>query len=138
MRTPQQRRFVLDASAAVALLADAGPAGAWVESTVQDGALAAPEPMPFEAANILRRQAASGLLDATAATLAHADLVSLPIDFFPYAVVAERAWQLRENFTLHDASYVALAELTEAALVTSTVGSAAPPEPPARCSPTSK
>ena len=118
MSRSEPTRYILDASAAVALLADAGPAGQWVESTVQDGALAAPDLMPFEVANILRRQSASGFLDVSAATLAHADLVSLPIDFFPYAVLAERAWQLRANFTIYDASYVALAELAEAALVT--------------------
>jgi predicted nucleic acid-binding protein len=116
--TSEPNRYVLDASAAVALLADAGPAGQWVESTVKDGALVAPDLMPFEAANILRRQAALGLLDVSAATLAHADLVSLAIDFFPYAVLAERAWQLRADFTIYDASYVALAELAEAALIT--------------------
>ena len=118
MSSSEPSRYVLDASAAVALLADAGPAGQWVESTLQDGALAAHDLMPFEAANILRRQAAAGFLDGSAATLAHADLVSLPIDFFPYAVLAERAWQLRANYTIYDASYVALAELTQAALVT--------------------
>ena len=118
MSKSEPDRYVLDASAAVALLADAGAAGQWVESTLRDRALIAPNLMPFEAANILRRQTASGLLDVSAATLAHADLVSLPIDFFPYAVVAERAWQLRANFTVYDASYVALAELAEAAVVT--------------------
>lgn len=118
MTEPEPDRYVLDASAAVAMLADAGPGGQWVESTVQDRPLLAPHLMLFEAANILRRQAASGFIDVSAATLAHADLVSLPIDLFPYAVVAERAWQLCANLTVYDASYVALAELAEAALIT--------------------
>jgi len=111
-------RFVLDASAAVALLADAGPAGDWVEAAVAGARLSAPELMPFEAANILRRHALAGILDATAAGLAHADLVDLPVDLFPYRGLDERAWELRENVTVYDAAYVALAEVLAVPLVT--------------------
>lgn len=115
---PAPRQVVLDASAAVALLADAGPAGQWIEATVRDAHLLAPDLMPFEASNILRRHALARILDASAATLAHADLVALPITFYPYVALAERAWELRANLTAYDASYVALAELTSAPLVT--------------------
>jgi predicted nucleic acid-binding protein len=111
-------RFVLDASAAVALLADAGPTGQWVEATIRGATLLAPELMPFEVSNILRRHALAGVLDASAATLAHADLVALPVDLYPYAALAERAWELRANIAAYDASYVALAELAAAPLVT--------------------
>jgi predicted nucleic acid-binding protein len=111
-------RIVLAAAAAVALLADAGPAGQWVEATVRGATLLAPDLMPFEVSDILRRHALGGVLDASAATLAHTDLVALPIDFYPYAGLAERAWELRANVTAYDASYVALAELVAAPLVT--------------------
>lgn len=109
---------VTDASATVAVLADAGPAGAWAADRVAGARLAAPELMPYEASNILRRHALAGILDATAATLAHRDLLSLAIDLYPYAAVAERAWSLRENLTAYDAAYVALAELLEVPLLT--------------------
>jgi predicted nucleic acid-binding protein len=112
------RQIVLDASAAVALLADSGPAGQWVEATVRGTRLLAPDLMPFEASNILRRHALAGILDASAATLAHTDLVALPVDLYPYVGLTERVWELRANFTVYDASYVALAELTTAPLVT--------------------
>ncbi|GIF66465.1 ribonuclease VapC9 [Asanoa ishikariensis] len=118
MTTPSQGRLVLDASAAVALLADGGPAGEWVAETVTGSRLAAPELMPFEAANILRRHALAGLLDNTAAALAHADLVDLPVDLFSYRGLDERVWELRANLTVYDAAYVALAELLSAPLVT--------------------
>lgn len=36
----------------------------------------------------------------------------------PYLVAAERAWELRQNLTAYDASYVALAELLAVPLVT--------------------
>lgn len=118
MTAPNTAHLVLDASAAVALLADAGPAGQWVETTIAGMSLLAPELLPFEVGNILRRQALAGVLDASAATLAHADLVALPIHLYPYAAVADRAWELRANMTTYDASYVALAELLTVPLVT--------------------
>ncbi len=111
MRVSSAERFVVDASAVVALLTDAGPAGEWAAVHVAGASLAAPDLMPYEAANILRRQVLSGTLDATAATLAHGDLTAMPVDLCPYAALAERAWILRANLTIYDAAYVALAEL---------------------------
>ncbi|HET6534361.1 MAG TPA: type II toxin-antitoxin system VapC family toxin [Actinoplanes sp.] len=110
--------MVLDASAAVALLADAGHAGQWVAATIKDAILYAPELMPFEVSNILRRQTLAGLLDSSEATLAHSDLIALPVDLHPYVGLADRVWQLRKNLTVYDASYVALAELLGTALIT--------------------
>jgi predicted nucleic acid-binding protein len=68
MTTATPARVVIDSSAVVALLADAGPAGRWVETTVAGAGLLAPELLPFEVANILRHHALAGILDATAAT----------------------------------------------------------------------
>jgi len=44
---------------------------------------------------------------------AYRDLSDLPISFHPYRATAERVWKLRDNLTVYDASYVALAELLE-------------------------
>ncbi|MGH3728712.1 MAG: type II toxin-antitoxin system VapC family toxin, partial [Micromonosporaceae bacterium] len=109
---------MLDASAAVALLADEGEAGTWAEGAVKGMVLFAPDLMPFEVSNILRRHTVTGALDQTAAALAHADLTTLRVDLFPYVALADRVWELRHNLTAYDASYVALAELLEARLVT--------------------
>lgn len=117
-RKPTGGHFVIDASAVVALLTDAGPAGEWVTATVAGTVLSAPELMPYEAGNVLRRQAAAGRLDPSTATLAHWDLISLDIEFYPYLAAAWRAWELRQNLTTYDAAYVALAELLGAALIT--------------------
>jgi hypothetical protein len=65
--------------------ADAGPAGQWVVDAVDGESLFAPEVMPFEVGNILRRQVQAGILDASGATLAHADLVALTVQLYPYA-----------------------------------------------------
>jgi predicted nucleic acid-binding protein len=74
--------------------------------------------MMFEAANLLRRLILRGERDAASASRAHADLLGLPVERYPYDFVARRAWQLRDNLTMFDASYVALAEMLDAPLVT--------------------
>lgn len=109
---------VLDSSAIVALLIDAGPAGEWVAATAKGAFLAAPALALFEAANVLRRQQIAGRLERIEATLAHRDLLTLPLQLWPYTALAARAWELRETLTAYDATYVALAELLDARLVT--------------------
>lgn len=109
---------VVDASALVAALTDAGPAGAWVAETIADRHLVAPDLAPVETANVLRRLEHAGHLTTVEASLAHADLLALPVELWPYAILGPRAWQLRRSFTAYDAMYVALAELVDAPLVT--------------------
>jgi len=108
---------VVDASVVVAALIDAGPAGAWAESTLMSGSLAAPHLMPVEVANVLRRSALAGDVSA-AASLAHDDLVSLRVELFPYSSCASRVWELRSTVTAYDAWYVAVAEILGANLAT--------------------
>jgi len=121
----------MDASAVVAMLADAGSAGEWATSHATGAQLAAPDLMPYEAGNILRRHVLAGILDVSAATLAHSDLTALPIDLCSYTLLAERAWALRDSLTIYDAAYVALAELLGVPLVTLDVRLARTPS--ARC-----
>jgi predicted nucleic acid-binding protein len=109
---------VVDASAVVAALVDGGPDGRWAATELARETLAAPHLMPVEAANILRRAVIVGDLSIDVASLAHADLVQLPVELFPYEPQAERVWELRDNLTAYDAWYVALAELLDASLVT--------------------
>lgn len=118
MTAAPSRPIVVDASAVVAMLSDDGPAGQWAAAQATGARLAAPALMPFEAGNILRRQVLAGVQDASAASLAHADLLALPVALCPYAALAERAWALRANLTIYDAAYVALAELLGTRLVT--------------------
>src|SRR5581483_6742011 len=80
--------------------------------------LAAPHLMPVEAANILRRAALAGDLSDDIASLAHADLVALPAELFPYEPFATRIWELRGAVTAYDAWYVALAESLAVPLAT--------------------
>lgn len=72
----------------------------------------------LETANILRRQQLAGRLDTIQASNAHDALLALPLQLWPYTVLARRSWQLRSTLTIYDASYVALAERLGAAVVT--------------------
>jgi predicted nucleic acid-binding protein len=109
---------VVDASVVVAALVDGGATGRWAEDELLGDHLAAPHLLPFEVSNILRRAALAGELSSEAATLAQAELHTLPMDLFPWWPLASRAWELRQNLTAYDAGYVALAELLEAELAT--------------------
>jgi predicted nucleic acid-binding protein len=111
-------RVVCDASALVALLLDSGPDGRWVTEALTAAELAAPSLVAFEAANIISRHELAGLIGTDQAVQAHADLLDLTIEHWPYEVLAARAWELRPNLSSYDASYVALAELIRATLVT--------------------
>lgn len=110
--------LVVDGSLVVAALIDAGREGTWADGLLGSDALAAPHLMPVEVANILRRAVASGELTADAASMAHADLLALRIDLFPYGPFSSRVWELRDNVTCYDAWYVALAEALDAPLAT--------------------
>ena len=110
--------IVVDSSVVVAALIDRGSVGEWAEEVLMSGPLAAPHLMPVEAANILRRSASAGDISIDVASLAHQDLMSLPIELFPYSLCASRVWELRSNVTAYDAWYVALAETIGAKLAT--------------------
>ena len=110
--------IVVDSSVVVAALIDRGSVGKWAEGVLMSGRLSAPHLMPVEAANILRRSASAGDISIDVASLAHQDLMSLPIELFPYSLCASRVWELRSNVTAYDAWYVALAETIGAKLAT--------------------
>lgn len=109
---------VVDASAVVAALIGGGDDGAWAESELARDDLAAPHHMPVEVANILRRASLAGHVSGDAASMAHQDLLDIPVVLFPYEASADRAWELRTNLSMYDAWYVALAERIGAELVT--------------------
>lgn len=113
---------VVDSSVVVVALLGDGPLGQWAESLLVSGPLAAPHLMLVEAANVLRRSALAVEISADVASLAHADLVSLPVELFPYTVYADRVWELRAIITAFDAWYDALAETLSARLATLDIG----------------
>jgi predicted nucleic acid-binding protein len=86
---------VVDASVVVAGLASSDATGKWAESVLAGEPLAAPHLMPVEVASILHRAELAGEISADAASLAHADLRRLRVEYFPYDPFAERVWELR-------------------------------------------
>jgi len=109
---------VCDASAIVALLLDSGPGGRWAAAKLSGATLLAPSLLRFEAANIIRRQEMAKFVSPDQTAQAHADLLDLAIEEWPYELVGRRVWELRRNLSAYDASYVAVAEATQAPLVT--------------------
>lgn len=108
-----------DSSILVAVLVDGGPAGQWATGVLEGaGELMAPHLAMFEAANILRRHQLAQLISGDQAAQAHADLLDLPLQLWPYELLAARSWRLRDNMTIYDAAYVALAEMTATPLAT--------------------
>lgn len=109
---------VVDASVLVAALVDSGAEGTWSEETVVEGSLIAPELALVEASNVLRRLEQSREISHVEASFAHASLLRLELDLFPFAPFADRVWELRGNLTCYDAWYVAMAEAFECPLAT--------------------
>lgn len=110
--------LVVDASLVATAVADDGPDGEHARSRLRDERLAAPELIDLEVASILRRQLRAGAIAERRADLALADLAALPFRRVSHRPLLSRCWQLRENLTIYDAAYVALAEAMPADLLT--------------------
>jgi predicted nucleic acid-binding protein len=123
--------IVVDASVLAPALADDGSDGDRARSRLLGEALTAPELIDLETVSALRGRLRSRALDAERADLALADLAALPIRRAAHGPLLARCWQLRDNLTTYDASYVALAELLDLPLITADARLANAPGP--RC-----
>jgi predicted nucleic acid-binding protein len=110
--------LVVDAGVLAPALADDGDDGDRARSRLRGESLAAPELVDLETTSVIRRLVLAGRLDHRRAQLALADLLELPVRRAPHRPLLTRCWELRENLTVYDAAYVALAELLGAVLVT--------------------
>ena len=110
--------IVTDASVVITALVDETQAGYTARARLVDERLRAPELLDLEVASALRRRAAAGALTLELAKEAIRDLQRLPIERISHRQLLNRCWELRENVTIYDASYVALAETLGAVLVT--------------------
>lgn len=67
---------------------------------------------------MLRRLTQAGHLDPRRANLALSDLLDLPMRRVSHRPLLERCWRLRDNLTMYDAAFVAVAEALELPLLT--------------------
>ena len=112
--------IVLDASAAVEWLlqsekAAAIEARAFAKATSQRHA---PHLLDIEVTQALRRLVAAKVVSATRARQALDDLADLPMTRYPHDWLLDRIWELKQNLTAYDATYVALAEALDVPLIT--------------------
>ena len=106
--------IVVDASAAVSALLNAGPA----RRALAEDRLHVPHLIDSEVANALRRGVAASRIEPGAAWTALDRWRRLGMSRYAVSHLLERVWELRENLSAFDASYVALAESLDCALLT--------------------
>lgn len=80
--------------------------------------LHAPHVIDYEFGNALRGLLLGKKIGLSDARSSRADFADLPIRRYPGTVTADRAWELRDNFTTYDAAYIALAEQLGCPLLT--------------------
>ncbi|MHB8589191.1 MAG: type II toxin-antitoxin system VapC family toxin [Candidatus Dormibacteraceae bacterium] len=106
--------IVVDASAAVAALLNAGPA----RRALASDQLHAPHLVDSEVASVLRRQVSIAQLAPDDAWKALDTWRHLGLTRYAVIGMIDRVWQLRDNLTAYDATYVALAEQLGCGLLT--------------------
>jgi predicted nucleic acid-binding protein len=110
--------LVVDAGVVVTALADDGPDGDLCRRRLVGHALAAPHLMDLEVGSVLRRLVRNGDIPEHRARLALTDLADLPVERASSLPLLPRCWELRDNLTIYDAAYVALAEILGITLLT--------------------
>ena len=111
--------MVLDSSACLDLLLATAP-GLELRGLVLDPApaLLAPALLWVEVGRVLRAKVRDGAVSRSRAEAALADLIDLGIEETHVEPLLIRAWQLRDNVTIDDGVFVALAEATARPLLT--------------------
>lgn len=100
------------------MLADDDSTGRQARNRARGEDLAAPHLVDLEVASVLRRSVLRGDLAVQRARQALQYLTDLQLERVAHLSLLPRVWELRDNFTVYDACYVALAELFRAPLIT--------------------
>ena len=110
--------IVVDASVLVTALADDSGQGAAVRHRLEAERLGAPELIDLEVVSVFRRLWAGQKLGPERAAQAIEDLAALRLERMSHRLLLARCWGLRDNLSVYDAAYVALAEILETTLLT--------------------
>lgn len=110
--------IVVDASVVAPALGDDGEDGDLARARLRGETLIAPELIDLETASVFRRQVLAGRMPPRRARLGLADLLDLPMRRVSHRPLLHRCWQLRDNLSIYDAAYVALAETLGLSLLT--------------------
>lgn len=108
---------VVDASALAEVVLRTERA-AVVEELIEDESLVAPDLIGAEVLSVIRRALLQGLVDRAAAERAVENLVGAPVRRMTTGPLVAPMWSLHANVTPYDASYVVLARMLDAPLVT--------------------
>jgi predicted nucleic acid-binding protein len=111
------------------IVVDASVLGHWLLTTRQPplllveqftggAAMSAPHLIDAEVGHLLRRHTLAGTVSAARARIALEDYLTLSILRYAHTALLSRAFELRDNATIYDALYLALAEVLEAPLLT--------------------
>ncbi len=111
---------MLDASAAVAVLLNLGPAAGNIRlrTSLPGENLHVPHLFDVEVLHVLRRHSLRGTLSRQRESAAMAGLHDMRLSRYSHTVFIDRIWELKNTLSAYDAAYVALAETLSAPLVT--------------------
>lgn len=112
--------IVIDASAEVAVLLNVGPEVEDIRNRIArpGETLHVPHLFDVEVLHALRGLSLRGTVSPERSRLALSRLSDTQFTRYPHTTLMGRIWELRENLTAYDATYVALAEALDAPLVT--------------------
>lgn len=108
--------IVADASAVLELLSRDEPEASL--ALLRDQPVAAPDLLDVEVCSALRRLERERIISGDRGEQALSDLELLPVLRYPSRTLVGRAWEMRDNLTVYDGVYIALAERLAARLVT--------------------
>lgn len=111
--------IVLDASVVVQILLNQ-PLGLKIQSSIVESndRLLVPHLLDVEVLSALRKMTQLKALDLHRSQQLVQQMAELPVVRFSHVTLRKRTWELRNNFTAYDATYIALAEALDAALYT--------------------
>ncbi len=110
--------IVVDASVVVEAVAGSSIRNLEALRRIAQDASLAPQVLDLEVLSALRGLLRGDVIVEPVARSSLRHLAHLPIRRVPHEPLLERCWELRDNLTVYDACYVALAEVTGATLLT--------------------